>query len=171
MSDTPHGVDAEFAGLPHDPDIEVEDSDAGPTRPLHFRPAYLALVFAGGAVGTSAREALSLAFPAVNGIPVTIFAINVAGAFLLGVLLESLVRRGPDHGRRRTLRLLLGTGFMGGFTTYSALATDAAHLIGDGRAGAGVAYGLATVLIGAVATWAGIGLGVLTHGPSRAERA
>ena len=56
---------------------------------------------------------------------------------------------------------------MGGFTTYSALATDAASLIGDGRAGAGVAYGLATVLIGTAATFAGIALGVFTHGPSR----
>ena len=157
------------SGLPSNPDIEVEDASAGPARPVHVRPAYVALVFAGGTVGTAAREGLSLAFPAVNGIPYTILAINLLGAFLLGLLLEALVRRGPDHGQRRTLRLLLGTGFMGGFTTYSALATASAELIGDGRAGAGIGYGLATVLVGAVATIAGIAAG--THGPSRAVRA
>lgn len=154
--------------LPNDPDIEVEDAA---TRPPHLRPSYLAMVALGGAVGASAREGLSLAFPAVNGVPYTILAINVVGALLLGVLIESLARRGADHGRRRAARLLLGTGVLGGFTTYSALATATAQLVSDGRAGAGIAYGLATVLIGAIATWAGIALGVLTHGPSRAARA
>jgi len=162
MADEPEG------SLPRDPDTEVED---GAARPVHLRPAYVVIVAAGGAAGASAREALALAFPAVNGIPYTILAINVVGALLLGLLVESLARRGPDHGRRRTLRLLLGTGVLGGFTTYSALATDAARLIADGRAAAGITYGLATVMIGAVVTWAGIALGVLTHAPSRGARA
>lgn len=168
MTETPHGMDAQFSGLPYDPDIEVDDNAA---RPVHLRPEYLVLVFAGGAAGTAAREALSLAFPAVNGVPYTILAINLLGAFLLGLLLEGLARRGPDHGHRRTLRLVLGTGLMGGFTTYSALATASAQLIGDGRATAGVAYGLATVVIGAAATVAGIAAGAWTHGPSGAARA
>ncbi len=38
---------------------------------------------------------------------------------MLGALLESLARRGPDEGRRRAIRLLVGTGGLGGFTTYS----------------------------------------------------
>lgn len=57
---------------------------------------------------------------------------------------------------RRRIRILVGTGFMGGFTTFSALATDTAGLLGEGRIGAGLAYGLATVIIGGLATWAGI---------------
>jgi CrcB protein len=105
--------------------------------------------------------------PPVKGIPYTIFGINVLGAFLLGVLLQGLSRREPDLGRRRTLRLLLGTGFLGGFTTYSALATDSAALIGNGASGAGVAYALATVLAGAVATWCGIAAGMATRGKIR----
>lgn len=149
--------------LPIDPDVDVEDVATG--TPVHLRPALIALVFVGGAAGVAAREGLCLAFPAVNGISYTILAINVVGAFLLGVLLESLARRGPDHGRRRTQRLLLGTGFMGGFTTYSTLATDTAQLIGDGRVGAGTGYGLATVLVGAAATLAGIAVGVAAHHP------
>lgn len=125
-------------------------------RPLHLRPTAIAVVAAGGTMGTAAREAISWVAPAPAGIPVAILAVNVTGAFLLGLLLEALVRRGPDQGRRRMLRLLLGTGVLGGFTTYSALAADAAGLIGDGRLGAGAGYALVSVLVGAAATAAGI---------------
>lgn len=154
--------------LPIDPDRDVDDvAAAGEPPPVHLRPAYLLLVFVGGTVGTAAREAVSLAWPPVNGVPYAIFGVNVIGAFLLGVLLEALVRRGPDHGRRRRLRLLLGTGVMGGFTTYSAFATDTAALLGSGSVGAGIGYGLATVIVGAVATWAGIATAAATHHPDR----
>lgn len=135
-------------------------SPAASGRPVHLRASSIALVVAGGTVGTGAREALSLAFPPIDGIPYAILGINLVGAFLLGVLLESLARSGPDEGRRRSLRLLLGTGVLGGFTTYSALAADAASLLGDGATGAGILYALATVLVGAVATTAGIALAV-----------
>lgn len=125
-------------------------------RPVHFRPSMILLVFVGGTVGTGTREALSLLFPPMNDIPVAIFAVNIVGAFLLGLLLDALARRGPDLGTRRALRLLLGTGFMGGFTTYSALATDTAVLIATGRPAAGIGYALATVLVGGAASIAGM---------------
>jgi len=48
--------------------------------------------------------------------------INVVGAFLLGVLLERLRRARGEPERRRLVRLFSGTGFLGCFTTYSALA-------------------------------------------------
>lgn len=132
-------------------------------RPTHLRPAYLGLALLGGTFGTAAREAISLAVPDLGGIPVAIFAINILGAFCLGLLLDALARRGPDEGGRRTIRILLGTGFMGGFTTYSALAVDAAALLGEGAVGTGLGYGLLTVLIGGLATWAGIAVATLTH--------
>lgn len=138
-------------------------TDRAATHPVHVRPEHVAVVFVGGAIGTAAREALSLALPPVHGIPYTVFGINVLGAFLLGVLLDALARRGRDHGRRRVLRLLLGTGVMGGFTTYSALATDSAALIAGGRAGPGIAYAMGTLLVGAGATWAGIALAAASH--------
>lgn len=151
--------------LPLDPDLDAAESAVGAPRPIHLRPGALLLVFAGGTLGTAGREGLSLAFPPLDGIPYAIFGINIAGALLLGLLLESLARRGPDHGGRQRLRLLLGTGVMGGFTTYSALASDTAHLVGGGSVGAGLAYGIGTVLIGAVATWAGIALAAAAHRP------
>lgn len=151
--------------LPLDSDIEVDESTQGRPLPVHFRPVYLLAVFAGGTVGTAAREAINLAWPPNGGVPWAIFTVNLAGALLLGILLESLARRGEDRGLRRTLRLLFGTGMMGGFTTYSALAVDSVLLIGDGRAGAGIAYGLGTVLVGAAATSIGIWIGALFNRP------
>lgn len=155
---TPDGVE-----LPVDSDLDVDQNRNGDPRPIHLRPTYLLLVILGGTLGTAAREALSLAFPPVNGVPYAIFGINIAGAFLLGFLLDALARRGTDKGHRRTVRLLIGTGFMGGFTTYSALAADSAALIGTGEAGAGISYALATVLVGVFATWAGIAVAAATH--------
>jgi CrcB protein len=136
----------------------------GRTPAVHLRPVHIALVAVGGTAGTAARQALSLAVPPVGGVPVAILGINLVGAFLLGLLLEALARRGPDAGRRRHLRLLLGTGFCGGFTTYSSLAATSAMLLATGATGAAVLYGLATVVVGGVATWAGIACGALGRG-------
>jgi len=143
--------------------------DAAP-RPVHLRWQYLTLVFAGGTVGTALRELLVITVPPVAGVPVVIVGINIVGAFLLGLLLETLTRRGPDEGRRRRLRLLLGTGVLGGFTTYSALATDTSLLLADNRLGTALLYALGTVVVGALASWAGIGAGAALH-RRRADRA
>ena len=115
-----------------------------------------ALVAAGGTVGTAARAVVSRAIPHLGGLPVGILATNLIGAYLLGLLLEVLSRLGPDTGRRRHLRLLLGTGVLGGFTTYSALAVDTAGLIDTYRILAGAGYALITVTVGGLASWAGI---------------
>ena len=122
------------------------------------------MVALGGAIGTGAREAISFAIPPIGGVPVAILGINVVGAFLLGLLLESLLRRGPDAGRRRDLRLFLGTGVLGGFTTYSALAADSSVLLIEGSALVGVLYAAVSVLLGVLASWGGIVLARLIGG-------
>jgi CrcB protein len=127
--------------------------------PPYRRWSLLALVAAGGTVGTALRQGLLLLAPDLERFPVTTFAINLAGAFALGVLLELLVRSGPDAGRRRGIRLLVGTGVLGGFTTYSALATATAVLAVTGLAGWAVAYALGTVVLGAAMSVAGIAFG------------
>ncbi|MBP1299995.1 MULTISPECIES: CrcB family protein [unclassified Curtobacterium] len=124
-------------------------------RPPHRRWRYLGLVALGGAIGTGVRAALAAAFPAVDGISWTILGINVVGAFCLGVLLEALAHAGPDLGRRRALRLFVGTGVLGGFTTYSTLADDTARLLDVGRWGAGTGYALLSVVLGLAAAAAG----------------
>lgn len=133
--------------------------------PPHLRPAALGLVFLGGSAGTLARFGLAEALPAPAGLPLPVLLINLTGAFALGLLLEVLARRGPDTGGRRAARLLLGTGFLGGFTTYSALAVDSAVLVGAGRAVEGIAYLVLSVLLGLAATAVGIAVGSRTRPP------
>lgn len=148
---------------PVDSDIFVDDTPSGAARPAHLRGGFLALVALGGAVGTGLRELLSLAWPSVSGgFPLAIFVINIVGAFVLGALLEFLARRGPDHGHRRALRLLFGTGMLGGFTTYSSFATGAALLIGTSLDIA-FGYAAATLVAGFIASAFGIAVGSRLH--------
>jgi CrcB protein len=144
--------------LPVDSDL-VGGGSYSVDRPPHLRWQYIGLVTAGGTVGTAAREALNLSFPAIIGVPWIILVINVVGAFILGLLLESLTRRGPDDGRRRLLRLAIGTGVLGGFTTYSSLAAGTAVLLQADRVGVAVGYALATVVLGAFGTVVGLSVG------------
>lgn len=117
------------------------------------------LVAVGGAVGTSARAGLETAFaPGAGSWPWTTFAINLVGSFLLGALLERLARSGPDDGWRRRVRVLVGTGVLGGFTTYSTFALEVDRLVDAGHAGLGVAYALGSVVLGVVAAGGGIRL-------------
>jgi fluoride exporter len=81
----------------------------------------------------------------------------VIGAFLLGVLLELLADRGLDTGWSRRIRLGVGTGGLGGFTTYSALATETVVLAAT-HPGRAAAYAVGTVIIGGVASIGGIWL-------------
>jgi fluoride exporter len=96
--------------------------------------------------------------PHVAGVPLGTFVVNVVGAFVLGALLEGLARRGPDEGLRRALRVTLGTGFCGGFTTYSAFANDTDVLLRAGQAGPALAYVLGTIVLGLAASALGIAL-------------
>ena len=115
-----------------------------------------AVVFAGGTIGTAVRAGLSAAFPAHPGEwPWATFAINLTGAFILGCLLELLARRGPDVGVRHYLRLGLGTGVLGGYTTHSTFAVETVRLLESGAILAGAGYAAGSVLLGLAAALAG----------------
>ncbi|QEO14639.1 CrcB family protein [Agromyces intestinalis] len=143
------------------------------SRPPHLQWRLIALVALGGALGTAARAGLGVAVAAALPgavFPVTTFTVNLVGAFVLGMLLEALVLRGPDEGARRGIRLFIGTGVLGGFTTYSAFSADTARLLLDGEALIAVGYALGTVVIGAVASLGGILLAQAAHRETRGAR-
>ncbi|WP_235929673.1 CrcB family protein [Cellulomonas citrea] len=125
-----------------------------------MRPRLLALVVVGGAAGTLARSVLESTFPAQPGAwPWTTFVINVTGALLLGALLGYLAAAGPDEGLRRDLRLGIGTGVMGGYTTYSTFIVEVDTLLRNGHVGTGALYAVVAVLLGLAAAAAGLTLG------------
>ena len=143
--------------LPAEPDLGAAEDSAGRPRPVHLSPGNIALVAVGGAAGTGLRYWISAVVPHWAGVPVATFGINVAGAFLLGVLLELLAESSLDSDWSRRLRLGVGTGGLDGFTTYSALATDTVTLAAA-HPGRAAGYAVATVIVGAVASLAGIWL-------------
>ena len=143
--------------------MTTDSPPTGAVRAVHLRWSNIGLVAIGGAVGTATREACALTWPTpAGGFPLTILVINVVGAFALGLLLELLARRGSDGGRRRAVRLLIGTGVLGGFTTYSTFARDVAGLAGTST---GLAFTdvAATLILGIAASTAGISAGILLH--------
>ncbi len=139
--------------LPLDPDPDQISF----VRPIHTDWAHIAIVGAGAFFGTLARYDLGLLVPnGPDGWPTATFLINISGAFLLGMLLQSLLHQGKDEGGRRIVRLTLGTGFMGAFTTYSSLATSVALLARGDRVGLAIGYGVISVVFGIVACAVGI---------------
>lgn len=142
---------------------EPLDSDSPGASPAPLLLSTL-LVFIGGCLGTGLRILLSDLIPHAGSIPLGILTINVTGSFALGILLESLSLRGPDTGLRRQLRFFAGTGLIGGYTTYSTLATDSALLLDSGLATAAIFYALFSVLAGLGAGLAGIFAGRLLVG-------
>jgi CrcB protein len=147
---------ADGPGESVDPDLEEVGG-----WPMHLRASSIALIWLGGTLGTGSRYLLMSVIPAPQQLPSAIFLINIVGAFLLGALIERLAISGPDRGARRRIRLLAGTGFLGGFSTYSTLAMDSVGLLHANRPTAFLAYALGTLLLGAVATRLGMGAGRL----------
>lgn len=105
-------------------------------------------VAAGGAIGSAARYALALAWPTpVAGFPWATLLTNLIGCALLGALMQVIAARIAPH---RLLRPFLGTGVLGGFTTFSTYAVESRSLLAAGRPGLAGAYVLGT-LAGALA--------------------
>ncbi|MFM6851690.1 MAG: fluoride efflux transporter FluC [Terrabacter sp.] len=131
-------------------------STSAPPRAVHRHPGLLALIFVGGALGTGARASLEDLAPAdPAGVPWMTLCINVIGSLLLGLLLETLARTGDDTGGRRAARLTLGTGVLGGFTTYSTFAVEAVRRLESGSLAVGLGYSVCSVVLGAAAAAGG----------------
>ena len=108
-------------------------------------------VACGGATGAAARWGVAETLGASTaGFDWTLFAVNTVGSFLLG-----LVMFAADDGRRELLRLGLGVGFCGSFTTFSAFAVVAAELGRDGEAATAGAFVVLSVAAAVFALVAG----------------
>ena len=84
------------------------------------------------------------------------------GALVLAFVLETLLRRGaPDHW----LRLLVGVGGLGAFTTFSTMATELALLWRGGDEGLAVGYAAASLVAGVAAVFTGLVLAGFRTGP------
>lgn len=114
-----------------------------------------AIVAAGGAVGAASRYLIGVALTgrAGTGFPWATFAINIGGAFLIGVLMALSLERGAVSAN---WRLLLGTGVLGGFTTFSTLAYESLALLQRGLVWQGLGNMFGSGVAGLVAAWLGI---------------
>jgi len=118
----------------------------------------LIFVFIGGGFGALARYVLAgwVQQSSGSGFPWGTMTVNVAGSMLIGLVLSLSTRAlwiTPQ------LRILLATGFLGGFTTFSTFSYETFSLLQDGEltfAGLNIA---GTVIACLVGTWAGISVG------------
>lgn len=113
-------------------------------------------VFIGGVIGTAVRAALSEMQSSDWVWPWVTFCINMVGAMLLGFLLEYLARTGDDVGIRQSFRLFVGTGIIGGFTTYGTFILETDTRFMDAHMLAGLSYGVTSILLGLVFAACGV---------------
>jgi CrcB protein len=117
----------------------------------------------GAAIGANLRYGLVIWAARRFGTtwPYGTFVINVLGCLLIGALLTLAATRVPLS---EPLRLLLVTGLLGGFTTFSAFGYEGFTLITSGNwLGAGLYIG-ASVVVGLLAVFLGAGLARLIAG-------
>jgi len=111
----------------------------------------------GGFAGANARYVMGREMESRfgDGFPHGTLAINVLGSLVIGVLVTMLAERfAPSHA----VRLLLVTGFLGGYTTFSSYAFEAITLADRGQVGRALIYVLASNGLALAACAAGIAL-------------
>jgi CrcB protein len=112
------------------------------------------LVALGGALGAVARYGVGFAAARWFGLafPWGTLAVNVAGGLAMGLL---AARIGPEQ---EALRLALGVGVLGGFTTFSAFSLETVRLM-EHQPGLAALYVAASVVLSVGACWLGLYLG------------
>lgn len=103
-------------------------------------------VFFGAGVGGALRHGVNMLFlrGGWTGFPAATLTVNVLGSFLMGALIVLFAQRTSVP---QEVRLLLTTGVLGGFTTFSTFSLDVAVLWERGKMGTALAYGLTSFLM------------------------
>ncbi len=117
------------------------------------------LVGAGGFIGSIARYLTSFALDKrLNAVfPYGTMTVNLLGSFLLGLILAVAIKKTGNH--MDEWKLFLGTGFCGGFTTFSAFAFENFNLFEQKLVGTAFLYIIISLIGGILAMWTGIMLG------------
>ena len=115
----------------------------------------LLLAMGGGAIGAGARYLVYAGCTRClgPGFPWATVIVNIAGSALMGLVIETLVRR---FGGSVELRTFFATGILGGFTTFSAFSFDAANLMNRGDNALALAYVLGSVVLSILGLYAGL---------------
>lgn len=112
----------------------------------------------GGWLGAWARYGLQMAVPQqVGGFPAAVLTINLMGCLFLGWFFTVALRSSRITPR---VRLMIGTGFTGAFTTFSTFAVDMLHLFMLGQIIEALLYVVSSLVGGILLAWAGIRLGM-----------
>jgi fluoride exporter len=140
------------ADEPIDPDVDLTDArQRHELRRSHY--GVLAVIAAGGMIGTGARYGAGLLWPtAPHSFPWATLGINVSGCLLIGILLVALTEAWTAP---TWVRPFFATGVLGGYTTFSTYCVDIERLVSGGRAGTALGYLAATVLAALAAVTAG----------------
>lgn len=118
-----------------------------------FSPALLAAVALGSAIGGVARYLMTfLVQPRNVAFPFGTLAVNIVGCFLIGVIAQYSLGQGRLSPE---MRVLLISGFCGGFTTFSTFSFEGLELIQAGAWPRAALYALTSVGVGLAAVWAG----------------
>lgn len=115
----------------------------------------LVLVMSGGAAGAALRYLVGR-WTLANlgpGLPFGTWTVNIVGGLAMGMLAGVLAR---IDGDAEPLRLLLGVGVLGGFTTFSAFSLELFNMIARGEIALAAAYAVSSVAGSVVALYAGV---------------
>ena len=115
------------------------------------------LIALGGATGAVGRHLVGgWASRALgHGFPIGTLIVNIAGSFAMGLLIAWLAKRSAGDAQ---LRLLIATGFLGGFTTFSAFSLDVAVLYERGALASAALYVTGSVFLSIAAVFAGLAI-------------
>jgi CrcB protein len=132
------------------------DLEAATIGEVDSTVAYL-WVALGGALGAATRYGVAQWAGSRWGwgFPWGTLVVNVTGSLAIGLLMALLIARGTDPA----WRLLLVTGFLGGYTTFSSYSFETLTLLEARRWDAAALYAAGSVLVGLLACAVGLGLG------------
>jgi fluoride exporter len=136
---------------PIEPDVDLRQAKPA-RRHATGGVTVLATIAAGGATGATARYLIGATWPTPAGaFPVGTLAINVLGCALIGVLMVLIT---DVWSSQRLLRPFLGTGVLGGFTTFSTYAVDIQQLVAGSHVHTALLYLTFTPVGALLAVWA-----------------